>query len=200
MGKNKQTKKTHNPAIVLLWCGGKKYCLVFLGQSSGTMTALSCPLGHIKYLLLESLQIRVLLLLILGPLSTSQGHKQNVWNIRWFSGRCWPRWRRTVLPPPPCAMHHPICKDQPGKESTLAHSVKAKTLYVSNNPETNAIQWAAISALFILGKYFQRKPSYAGPWKAFYKRILIICWKLKVSWATVLLDTIPADHLTDPLF
>lgn len=45
----------------------------------------------------------------------------------------------------------------------LAHSVKAKTLYVCNNPETNAIQWAAISALFILGKDFQRKASYVGP-------------------------------------
>lgn len=55
--------------------------------------------------------------------------------------------------------HIPTGKDQPRKESMLAHSVKAKTLYVSNNPETNAIQWAAISALFILGKYFQRKPS-----------------------------------------
>lgn len=45
----------------------------------------------------------------------------------------------------------------------LACSVKAKTLYVFNNPKTNAIEWMALSALFILGKYFQRKASYVGP-------------------------------------
>lgn len=49
------------------------------------------------------------------------------------------------------------------KASTEAHSVKAKTLYVFNNPKTNAIEWTTLSALFILGKYFQRKPSYVGP-------------------------------------
>lgn len=35
------------------------------------------------------------------------------------------------------------------KEFMLAHSVKAKTLYVFNNLKTNAIEWTALSALFI---------------------------------------------------
>lgn len=78
-------------------------------------------------------------------------------------------------------MHCSKNKAQQIKESTEAHSVKAKTLYVFNNPKRNAIEWTALSALFILGKYFQRKTSYVGPWKAFCKRILIICWKSKVS-------------------
>lgn len=34
---------------------------------------------------------------------------------------------------------------------------------VFNNPKTSAVEWTALSALFIFGKYFQRKPSYVGP-------------------------------------
>lgn len=63
----------------------------------------------------------------------------------------------------PLSMHCSKNKAQQIKESTEAHSVKAKTLYVFNNPKTNAIEWTALSALFILGKYFQRKTSYVGP-------------------------------------
>ena len=36
-------------------------------------------------------------------------------------------------------------------------------LCVFNSPETNTIEWTALSAVFILGKFFQRKPSYVGP-------------------------------------
>lgn len=49
------------------------------------------------------------------------------------------------------------------KGPMLAHSGKAKTLCVFSNPETNAIEWTALSSLFILGKYFHGKPSYVGP-------------------------------------
>lgn len=52
-----------------------------------------------------------------------------------------------------CHHHiHSTCEDQQMKESMLVHSVKAKTLYVFNNPKTNAIEWTVLSALFVLGK------------------------------------------------
>lgn len=51
----------------------------------------------------------------------------------------------------------------------LAHSAEAKTLYFFNNPKTNAIEWTDLSALFILWKYFQRKPFYVVHEKAFIK-------------------------------
>lgn len=57
---------------------------------------------------------------------------------------------------------HLTGKNQQMQEFTLAHSTEANTTYFFNNAKPNVIEWTAISALFILRKYLQKKPSYAG--------------------------------------
>lgn len=63
-------------------------------------------------------------------------------------------------PPFQCSAPHAGSSKRKGPRE---HAVGKPNLCVFNNPETDAVEWTALSAVFILGKFFQRKPSYVGP-------------------------------------